>query len=216
MITAVSACPRPSPGESYLSQTVASLLNAGATDVYYLDDVCRIGSGLAVIQLIRELHERFPGEDVLLLEDDVIACRNAIPAAERLSFPANYHVLNLYLDMSAALPFKGYHIRMVPARDGFVYAQAVKIRSDMIRHIATTPFQPESDSPFWLFREATLWHYFRQGGGFIGYVEASWFEHIGDVSAITEQVRTYKPRAKNWRGVDHDALTDDVSTLLYV
>lgn len=217
MITAVSACPRPAPGDEYLQRTVESLFAAGARDVYYYDDVCKLGSGLSMIELVKELHAQFPGEDVLLLEDDVVACKNAIAAVERLTFPPNCQVLNCFLERSHTLQFKGYQIRMVPSRDGFVYAQAVKLHSDMVRRIAETAFVPDDFGPgnqFWYLREATLWHYFRQAGGFIAYLWPSWFEHIGEMSAISG-MRNYKPHAHNWKGIEHDALIDDVSTILY-
>lgn len=214
MITAVSACPRPAPGDEYLQRTVESLFAAGARDVYYYDDVCKLGSGLAANELIKELYQRFPGEDILLLEDDVIACTNAVHAVERLAWPAHCYVMNCYVDKSSTIDFRGFQIRMIPSRDGFVYAQAIKLRSDLIRMIATTPFVPDWPGGFWYLREATLWHWFRKAGGFIGYLSASWFEHIGDMSAIVG-IRNYRPRARAWQGQDHDALTDEVSTIVY-
>jgi len=159
MIVAVSGCPR--GDTSYTEDTVKSLIYAGASDVYVYDDVSLTGSGPACHALISILSERFPGEDILLTEDDVMACKNAVPAAAMLGFPVGCEALSFYfnalrlcdeyprgipLDYSDSCTNKNF--RNVPPRAGiylqpcdkFQFSQAMKLSAAAIRCIAETPW----------------------------------------------------------------------------
>lgn len=211
MIVAVSGCPREG-GVSYTERTVASLLRAGAKEVYVYDDVFLSGSGPACHSLLKELYARFPGEDVLLTEDDVLACKNAIPAVERLQFTddckayslftnslrfcrefpkgidpdyVNYNTNTNYRNVA---PLAGIHLQT--ASRSFAYAQALKLHSSVIEIAATQdwPFIQVSDVALEFcsqnnIRDFALGNYIGHVSRWIGHVVPNWFQHIGDVSA---------------------------------
>lgn len=172
MIVAINSCPRfdeYGKSFSYLPETLAhniKVARAAHYPIVALDDLHLTGSTPPMVELLRQCAKEYPGEKVLLLEDDVQGCVNAVEAVDHLPFPRDVHMLSLYNNryrfiagMRAVDPdavdtitcrwhkhtpiMKGVY--MQPATSAFCYAQAVLLSAKLVEHIAKQPpcYTPE-------------------------------------------------------------------------
>lgn len=178
------------------------------------DDLHRRGSGFSCWELFKFLAREFPGEDVLLLEDDIIPCKNAFAAMYRTPFPTDCHMLSFFqsrlrftdehdggmvdvdfLDLIAGkrgdwMPIKN-GIHLWPATEPFAYSQAVKVTAAVVRAGAEGPW------PYWdndknarsvlhpmSIRDRAIGEMAAKVCKYWGQVAPNWVEHVGDVSAV--------------------------------
>jgi hypothetical protein len=217
MILAVNACPR-NNGVSYTETTLAQVLaNGGMPSIVTVvwDDVAREGSAKACHELIKLCFRDHAGEDVLLLEDDVNCCKNALLACERYEAPPGTELVSFYnnrtrftekygavdVDYMDSIdprytkylpPIAGTYIENV--NDDFCYAQALRLSAKLVEFIASHQwpknlyFTPESAkyiTPYQI-RDRCLGHLASLISPYVAYVVPNWFEHVGDVTAVVQ------------------------------
>jgi hypothetical protein len=160
MILAVSGVPRVG-NVSYTADTVAQVLQNGGMptiETIVWDDIAREGSAPSCHLLLKKCAADYPGEDILLIEDDIRVCRNAVLRASELAFPADCEMLSLYNNrrrftatlgnvdvddyfhectqiVSTMPPVAG--IYFTPADGNFCYAQALKLSGRLVADIST-------------------------------------------------------------------------------
>jgi hypothetical protein len=218
MILAVNACPR-NNGVSYTEKTLAQVLaNGGMPSIVTIvwDDVAREGSAKACHELLKLCFRDYPGEDVLLLEDDVNCCKNALLACERYEAEPGVEMVSFYNNrtrftreygpvdvdyMDSVNPRYTKYLKPIAgtyldkANDDFVYAQALRLSAKLVEFIAThawpknlvfTPEERRYVTPYQI-RDRYLGHLAGLISRYIAYVVPNWFEHIGDMSAIIQE-----------------------------
>lgn len=166
MIVAISTCPRPT-GVDYFHETYDACRAQWPEPIEIYNDLHLEGSAVAVCKFLQML-AKFD-DDVLLLEDDVIPCRNAIEAVRRLAFPPGCEMLSFFkpghrhamvdgvvmrvrkkeVNLHTNLRFDGYPhapgIFFEPAGPNFGYAQALKLSKRLVNHIANAVHWPDDD-----------------------------------------------------------------------
>ncbi len=167
MIVAISGCPRDND-ISYTEKTVKSAIDAGAKcPIVVFDDLNWIGSAKACHELLKMCFDEYPNESVFLLEDDVISCRNALLAVEKVSFPHDCDMLSFFqcrkrycdrapkgIDFQTIDAIKMYRYEYAAILNGihlqragvsFMFAQALHLSARLVEHIATSPWPSDSE-----------------------------------------------------------------------
>jgi len=168
MILAISSCPR-IDGISYTEDTLVQVLANGGvpegTPIIVWDDIMQEGSAHACHSLLKQCALDYPGQDVLLLEDDVRCCANAVKRIVDLPFPADCDMISFYnnrirftreegaIDVDAFIPWspkivKSYEpiagVYFEPANSDFSYSQALLLSAKLVAHIAAAPRPDEN------------------------------------------------------------------------
>lgn len=232
-VIAINTAPRANGG--YLQEMLENFENhaglgdpSGGWPVMLQFDAYREG---ATQELLTNVSTEYPGYDVLLFEDDVIGCKNALLAAAQIRIPKDFGILSFFnsrdrftkeygcVDVRYYDPCSSRNMDTLPvvpgiyARDvsaGFMFSQAVKVSADFAAFAGAMRLRDFlGDYPYWM-RDMHLGNVAKaMEFKWHGCVVPNWFQHIGVHSAVDDE----SPRAReivsgNWCGLEHDALGD--------
>lgn len=215
----------PRNGAEYIDDTLASLDAAGASmwpgpRFVVADDVGPFrfvigsdyqkgwewvftGGRTGNVAATRTIFERAQGGDLLVFEDDVIACKNAVTAALSLKLPP-YVSLVSFFRTSHRTPVMsrvrdGFHLAQF--KKGFAGSQALFIPARTIDLILRRGLV--SQRPDLCGRDSAIG--IALDGMYYAQSEPSWYQHTGVVSSIHANNDTKKRDAREFRP-DMDAL----------
>jgi hypothetical protein len=217
MFVAVTTCPRPD-GVSYLDETLRSL----ASEVAVFNDVERKGSRWNTWRAIKSA--AFKGDRLLLVQDDVVACKNFALFARRCDVPSDVGVVTFssFSDDFLDLDLKYIHEEPPPGAykfpahrfgsRGMEGAQALLFPAASVAFLAAQdPWHPEivhrgpHNADF-----AIGWHVARSPQPLKLVHVPALVHHVGERSACHEETRKrfgWAMPAPVARPLDFDCLT---------
>lgn len=225
IVVAINTAPR---AEEYLPALLDNLATvAGIGDLPLVMLNSQEGTSVDCQTLLRTVARDYPDYDVILLEDDILGCKNAIAALAAFTLPEGCGLLSAFncrerftesgqtVEVGDVDYAQGYRHRDLPVRrgvyfrpveSGFLFAQAVKLPAKVVAHIAfSETFRDENGH-----RDLQLGKAVGECGyKFTCLVVPNWFQHVGKASAWDgESPRAALIESGNWVGIEHDALED--------